>query len=134
MSSKKNKPNGGSGPWMIDASLLLAAGIDPKTLLPIKVANHERLNIRDMISVMDEQAAVNRYAWANFPGSLTGQDVERMLYYKFQLAFFYLKQSNNIRSINCGARESDEKSVSANQSEWTFVYKSMIVCPAVVWF
>lgn len=95
MSSKKSKPNGGSGPWMIDASLLLAAGIDPKTLLPIKVANHERLNIRDMISVMDEQAAVNRYAWGNFPGSLTGQDVERMLYYKFQLAFFYLKETEN---------------------------------------
>lgn len=93
MSTKKSKPNGGSGPWMIDASLLVMAGIDPKTLLPIKVANHERLNIRDMISVMDEQAAVNRYAWTNFPGGLTGQDVERMLYYKFQLALFWLAET-----------------------------------------
>ena len=96
MSSKRrNKPNGGSGPWMIDASLLIMAGIDPKTLLPLKVANHSRLNISDMISVMDEQAAVNRYAWYNLPGGITGQDVERMLYYKFQLCFFYLKSTES---------------------------------------
>ena len=39
---------------------------------------------------MDEQNAVNRYVWYNVPSGLTGQMIERILYYKGQAAFFYM--------------------------------------------
>ena len=41
--------------------------------------------------MIDEQDAVNRYVWYNLPANLTSQELERMLYYKGQLCFFYDK-------------------------------------------
>lgn len=92
--SKKSQPNNNrrGGPMMVDVSLLLQAGIDPKTLKPIKATNAGRLSgIKDMLEIIDEQNAVNSFTWYNLPGGLTGQDVERMLYLKGQLAFFYFE-------------------------------------------
>ena len=92
--SKKSQPNNNrkGGPTMIDVSLLLQAGIDPKTLKPIRAASAGRLSgIKDMLEIIDEQNAVNIFTWYNLPGGLTGQDVERMLYLKGQLAFFYFE-------------------------------------------
>lgn len=75
--------------WMIKA------GIDPKTKLPIKmgITDGTRLkeNIKKQLRIIDEQDAVNKGKWYNLPCNLTSQDLERMLYYKFQLAFFYNK-------------------------------------------
>lgn len=93
--SKKSQPsnNRKGGPTMVDVSLLLQAGIDPKTLKPLKAMNAGRLKgIRDMLEIIDEQNAVNSFTWYNVPGGLTGQDIERMLYLKGQLAFFYFKE------------------------------------------
>lgn len=42
-----------------------------------------------IIRILDEQDAVNRYRWYNLPDGITSQELERMLYYKGQLAFFY---------------------------------------------
>ena len=41
--------------------------------------------------MIDEQDAVNRYVWYNLPANITSQELERMLYYKGQLCFFYDK-------------------------------------------
>lgn len=41
---------------------------------------------------MDEQDAVTRYTWYNLPCNITSQELERLLYYKGQLAFFYVEQ------------------------------------------
>ena len=75
--------------WMIQA------GIDPKTKLPVKMGLNDgaklKENIKKQLRIIDEQDAVNKGKWYNLPCNLTSQDLERMLYYKFQLCFFYNK-------------------------------------------
>ena len=56
---------------------------DPKTLL--------KENIKKQLRVQDEQVAVNRYKWYNLPSGLDGQLLERILYYKGQGVFFFMK-------------------------------------------
>lgn len=76
-----------------DLDTLVQAGIDPKTGLPIKAggpANSWRKEaIKMALRVMDEQDAVNRYRWYNLPCNISSQELERLLYYKGQLCFFY---------------------------------------------
>ena len=74
---------------MIDISLLIAAGIDPKTLKPMRLPDCAvKESFRKALRIIDEQNAVNRYKWHNIPMDLTSEEIERMLYYKGQLAFF----------------------------------------------
>ena len=76
-----------------DLQTLVQAGIDPKTGLPLKVVNGLPCKLKDGIKalfrIMDEQDAVTRYTWYNLPCNITSQELERMIYYKGQLAFFY---------------------------------------------
>lgn len=77
-----------------DIETLLQAGINPKTGLPMKFGNRRcstKEDIKKCIRKNDEQIAVNRYTWYNLPMDLTSQELERMLYYKGQLCFFYLQ-------------------------------------------
>ena len=78
---------------MIDPSVYIQAGIDPRTKLPIKMEDGEKCllkdNIRRALRVLDEQNAINRYVWYNLPNGLNGQLLERILYYKAQGMFFY---------------------------------------------
>lgn len=84
-----------SGPYMPNLQALIAAGIDPKTGLPVKVASGTKCtlknDIKKIVRIIDEQDAVNRYKWYNLPCNLSSQEVERLLYYKGQLCFFYFK-------------------------------------------
>ena len=81
------------GPYLPNMEPIIAAGIDPKTGLPAKLMSSAPCNIKEnikrLIRIQDEQDAVNRYTWYNLPSGLNGQMVERMLYYKGQLCFFY---------------------------------------------
>lgn len=75
----------------------IAAGLDPKTGLPRKMGSVDsrlKEEIRKFIRVQDEQDAVNRYVWYNLPAGLSSQELERMLYYKGQLCFFYNEELN----------------------------------------
>lgn len=71
------------------------AGIDPKTGLPLKFSSGNKKTLKEDIKkflrLVDEQDAVNRYTWYNLPANITSQELERMLYYKGQLCFFYDK-------------------------------------------
>lgn len=71
--------------WMIQA------GMDPKTGLPKKYTAADDLkgNIRKLIRIQDEQDAINCFEWYNLPEGITGEELERLLYYKGQLCFFY---------------------------------------------
>lgn len=79
-----------------DLEPLLAAGIDPKTGLPIKLTSgmksHLKEDIKKFLRLVDEQDAVNRFVWYNLPANITSQELERMLYYKGQLCFFFDKE------------------------------------------
>lgn len=82
------------GPNIPDVKTLVQAGIDPKTGLPIKIASScvHKDGIKHIVRIIDEQDAVNRYKWYNLPCNITSQELERMLYYKGQLAFFYMEK------------------------------------------
>ena len=82
---------------MTDKELFIQAGIDPKTGLPIKLTDpkgatntHLDDEITRALRIVDEQDAINRYTWYNLPEGLNSQLVERMMYYKGQLMFFYI--------------------------------------------
>lgn len=54
--------------------------------------NWRKENIRKQLRIIDEQDAVNRYKWYNLPCNLSSQEVERLIYYRGQLCFFYLPE------------------------------------------
>ncbi|MCM1505304.1 MAG: hypothetical protein NC127_08925 [Muribaculum sp.] len=78
-----------------DVDTLISAGIDPKTGLPRKASNAplsaNKVAIKRVLRIIDEQDAVNRYTWFNLPLGMSSEDLERLIYYKGQLAFFYLE-------------------------------------------
>lgn len=79
-----------------DIQTILQVGFNPKTGLPLKFATPAceiKENIRKQLRIMDEQNAINRYKWYNLPSGLDGQLLERILYYKGQGAFFYMKEN-----------------------------------------
>ena len=87
-------------PYLPDIATLLQAGIDPKTGLPMKLtgaSNRDpelKYNARRIFRIQDEQRAVNRYVWYNLPAGLSSQELERLLYLKYSLVFFYFKELN----------------------------------------
>lgn len=80
-------------PYMIDPSIYKMAGIDLKTGLPTRVVDGEELkkNMKHILRLIDEQDAINRYKWYNLPCNISSEELERLLYYKGQLCFFYFK-------------------------------------------
>ena len=82
-----------AGPCLPDIKTLVAAGINPRTGAPMRLGGKcvSKEDIKKFLRLVDEQDAVNRYVWYNLPCNITGQELERMLYYKGQLCFFYDK-------------------------------------------
>ena len=80
-------------PSIPDIQTLVQAGFDPKTRLPRKIGTKPcvKEDVKKFLRLVDEQDAVNRYVWYNLPANISSQELERMLYYKGQLAFFYLE-------------------------------------------
>lgn len=74
--------------------LYLSAGINPKNGQPTRqdCSGGLRDSIRKQLRIIDEQDAVNRYVWYNLPCNITSQELERLIYYKGQLCFFYFKE------------------------------------------
>lgn len=83
-------------PVLPDVNTMIQAGFDPKTGLPIKMAqcldSELKGNIKRIIRINDEQVCINRYKWYNLPEGLDSQLIERILYYRGQGAFFYMEQ------------------------------------------
>lgn len=77
-----------------DLQTFIQAGINPKTGLPIRMGSPNegiyKEAVKKTVRIIDEQDAVNRYKWYNLPCNITSQELERMLYYRGQLAFFYV--------------------------------------------
>lgn len=79
-----------------DIKTLLAAGINPVTGLPLKIGDGsggaEKENIKKCLRILDEQDAVQRYKWYNLPLGMSSDEFERLIYYRGNLAFFYLEE------------------------------------------
>lgn len=122
--------------------LYIQAGLDPKTGLPLKMSGASKKNLSSALlqymRIIDEQDAVNRGKWYNLPSGITSQELERLLYYKGQLAFFYFEELdsfyfmpyaldgtidfygrfNTIHPVPMTSGKEDEKSVAyKNQSD-----------------
>ena len=82
-------------PYVPNVEWMMRAGINPKNGLPCKYGLSDpsvlKTNIKKNLRIIDEEDAVNRGVWYNLPCNLSSRDLERMLYYKGQLAFFYNK-------------------------------------------
>lgn len=78
---------------MYDPNMLLRAGVNPKTGLPLRFSDKSELmtNIKMALRIKDEQTAVNRYCWYNTGLDLTSNEIERFLYYNYALCFFFLE-------------------------------------------
>ena len=86
-----------AGPKMYDPNILIQAGINPKTGLPVKMGGTPctlKEDIRKLLRVKDGQTAVNRFKWDGLPKGLDPEMIERILYYKGQGAFFYMKEDD----------------------------------------
>lgn len=82
------------GPRMIDPSLFIEAGIDPKTGLPKKLIEDgiSPCDVLENLRIIDRQDAMNCFSWYNLPDDITPQLIERILYYRGQGMFFYLEE------------------------------------------
>ena len=79
-------------PYLPDIQTIIQMGINPKTGLPYKLGDaSSKGDIKKILRIIDEQDAVNRYKWYNLPCNISSQELERMLYYRGQLCFFYSK-------------------------------------------
>ena len=54
--------------------------------------NWRKENVKKQLRILDEQDAVNRYCWYNLPCDLSSQELERLIYYRAQLCFFYVPE------------------------------------------
>ena len=76
---------------------MIAAGLDPKTGLPIKVGNVAegfKSHNKKLLRIMDEQDAVNSFKWYNLPNGLNQGLIERILYYRGQGLCFYMETND----------------------------------------
>jgi len=81
---------------IIDPAMFIQAGIDRKTGLPSRLVGADgsllKSDMKRFLRLIDEQDAINRYKWT-LPKEfgLTGQEMERFLYYKGQMCFFKME-------------------------------------------
>lgn len=79
---------------LYDFAPYIQAGIDPKTKMPMKMADNKCMlaeNIKRQLRIKDETEFVRRYRWYNLPNGLDAELIERILYYRYQGAFFFMK-------------------------------------------
>ena len=85
-------------PTLPDFRTFFEAGIDPKTKLPTKMLVGQDFNLRNdtikLLEVIDRQDYVNRGVWYNLPDNIDSQELERLMYIKGQLAFFYMEETD----------------------------------------
>ena len=86
---------------MIDPTTYIAAGLNPEVYhrpscsgMTTGITTPLKDNLKAQYQLMDRETACNRYEWTNLPVGMSSQDLERMLYYKGQLAFFYVEDLN----------------------------------------
>ena len=85
-------------PVLPDIATLLAAGIDPKTGLPLKLGKTSqkdpnlKFNARRLFRIIDEQRHCNKFQWFNLPAGISSQELERLLYFKYTVCFFYMEK------------------------------------------
>lgn len=88
-----------SNPFLPNIEPLVQLGIDPTSAFNTRAKNcpssHLKADMINLLSVVDRQDAINRFKWENLPNGLTSELIERMLYYRGQVAFFRMRADGN---------------------------------------
>lgn len=83
-------------PYLPNIEHYIGIGVDPKTGLPMKAISSDKKGLKEAIKrqlrIKEENEFVNRFVWYNLPSNVDSAMLERMLYYKGQLCFFYSKE------------------------------------------
>ena len=86
------------GPCIPNIYWMQSAGIDAKTGFPIKAMMSDngylKKGIKMQLRDLDKKTAINKGKWYNIPLDISGQFLEKMLYYKYKLCLFYNKPLN----------------------------------------
>lgn len=75
----------------------VAAGVNPKDKqTPIRISTDSGFKAanKKILSINDEQCAINSVTWYNLPDGLDGNLIERILYYRGQGMFFYQESAD----------------------------------------
>lgn len=85
-------------PFLPNVKPLIAAGINPKNMMPNKMSEPGKKDIKGkmkkLLKKVDVCTATNRYVWYNLPCDITSQELERLIYYRDTLIFFYLEEED----------------------------------------
>lgn len=80
-------------PTIPDKQTLNALGLNPDRKQPM-IFSPEKNAFVKTLRVMDEQQFITRYKWYNLPHGLTGNLIERILYYCGRGMFFYMEEED----------------------------------------
>lgn len=71
---------------------IMSAGINPSNGKPLRGGDFPlKQSIKELLTINDEQAAINTFVWYNLPEGLDGNLIERILYYRGQGMLFYME-------------------------------------------
>lgn len=89
--AKKNYKYSKKDPFIANMKPVTAAGINPKTGGPNDAVTNRDIKgkMKKVLKKVDVCTATNRYVWYNLPCDLTSQELERLIYYRDTLVFFY---------------------------------------------
>lgn len=97
-----------------DIETLRAMGFNPAMI--DKMAGYASLvscnrvaDIKKILRKNDRQQFTRRYVWENLPNDLTGEFIERVLYYKYSGIFFYIPELNTFNFLPYVGTGLDEK-------------------------
>lgn len=100
-------------PRLPDTDTLRGLGFDPDKIEKNhngKPCTFDRVDaIKRVLRKNDRQQFVQRYIWENLPGDLTGEYIERVLYYRYHGIFFYMKELNKFNFLPFVGSGLDEK-------------------------
>lgn len=92
-----NNTNRIKGPFLPNIQAIEAMGVNPKTGLPYKMGStmsQTKDYFMKKLRLEDQQNFVNRFTYYGLPRGLHGQDIERMLYYRYQVCMWWSKEDN----------------------------------------
>ena len=103
-------------PRLPDIETLRAMGFKPEVVDKLckyaatsKIPYDRTDAIRRVLRKNDRQQFINRYVWENLPNDLTGDFIERVLYYKYSGIFFYIKELGTFNFLPYVGTGLDEK-------------------------
>ena len=79
-------------------------GIDPKTGLPLKMENNVsnlEMGMRMILNRLDSTQTITRFKYKNLPKGLSGDIIERTIYYRGKCCIFYEKTSERFYALPC---------------------------------